>query len=245
MTPSLSVVIPAYNESKNFRDGLLEPAVAYLSQQKYTWEVIFVNDGSTDDTQNLLQGFCQKHSGYKVMTIPHGGKAAAVTTGVLAATGKIILFTDFDQSTPLRMVDKFLAAHGQGYQVAVGDRGGMGKMDNTLFRRFRSWAFVTIVQVILLPGIHDSQCGFKSFQNTAAKKIFSQLLVTNTGKVTGGYMGAFDVEALFLAKKFGFKIVQIPVEWQKVEGTRLNPITEPLKMLRDVFKVRFFDIFGR
>lgn len=245
MSPYLSVVIPAYNEAKNFRAGLLDSAVSYLAKQKYSWEVIFVNDGSTDETKKLLTEFCKKHRGYKVLTIPHGGKAAAVTAGMLSAEGEIILFTDFDQSTPLFQVEEFIAAHKKGFAVAVGDRGGIGKMKNTLFRRFRSWVFVTLVQVVLLPGIRDSQCGFKSFTNGAAKKIFSKLLVTNSGKVTGGYMGAFDVEALFLARKFGYKIAQVPVEWQNVEGVRLNPVTEPIKMLRDVFKVRLFDILGR
>lgn len=236
----LSVVIPAYNEANNFRDGLLKPAIDYLKKQKYSWEVIFVNDGSTDNTKKLLKTFCQKHPGYKLMTIPHGGKAAAVTAGVLAAQGKYILFTDFDQSTPLNQVEKFIKVHDKGNEVVIGDR-NVVTMKNKLLRRLRSWVFVTLVQVVLLPEIRDSQCGFKSFTKEAARKIFSNLKVSKTGKVTGGYMGAFDVEVLFLARKFGYKIAQVPVEWEKVEGRRLNPLTEPLKMALDTFKVRFYD----
>lgn len=245
MKPHLSVVIPTYNQAKNFRDGLLQPAVDYLAKQKYSWEVIFVNDGSTDDSKKLLTSFCRSHKGYSIFDIPHGGKAAAVTAGMLNASGDIILFTDFDQSTPLNQVEKFLAAHKKSFDVVIANRGGMAKMNNTPFRRFRSWIFVTLVQTILLPGITDSQCGFKSFTNKAAKQIFSRLLVTNTGKVTGGYMGAFDAEALYLAKKFGYKIAQIPVEWEAVEGILLNPLTEPLKMLRDIFKVRLYDLLSK
>lgn len=244
MKPYLSVVIPAYNEAGNFRAGVLEPVMAYLRHQKYTWDILFVNDGSTDETEILLKEFCRKNKNCSVTTIVHGGKAAAVTAGMLAASGGFVLFTDFDQSTPLNQVEKFLVAHKNGHEVVIGDRGVM-TMNNKLLRRLRSWLFVTLVQIVLLPGVRDSQCGFKSFRNDAAKKIFSSLLVTKTGKVTGGYMGAFDVEALFLARKYGYKVAQVPVDWTKVEGTRLNPLTEPIKMVRDTVEVRIFDLLGK
>lgn len=244
MKPYLSVVIPAYNEAKNFHDGVLDYPLKYLAKQKYSWEVIFVNDGSTDDTKKLLEKFCKTNKHCRLLTIPHGGKAAAVKAGILEAQGDIILFTDFDQSTPLEQVEKFIAAHQRGSEVVIGNRGVL-TMNNKLLRRFRSWVFVVLVQIILLGDITDSQCGFKSFKNFAAKKIFRSLRVTNSAKVSGGYMGAFDVEALFLAKKLGYKIAQVPVAWKKVEGQRLNPVTEPIKMLRDVFKVRLFDLLGR
>lgn len=246
MKPYLTVVIPAYNEADNFRAGLLKPATDYLAKQKYPWEVIFVDDGSTDDTKKLLISFCRSNSDYHLLTIPHGGKAAAVTAGMLAAKGEIVLFTDFDQSTPLYEVENFLQAHKNGADVAIGWRGVKEETkDDTIFRKIRSYAFVLLVQIVLLPGIKDSQCGFKSFKQKFVKKIFSNLKVTNTGKVTGGYMGAFDVEALFLAKKLGAKIEQVPVSWVKIISKRLNFWKEPLKMAIDVFKVRIFDILGR
>lgn len=246
MRPFLSVVIPAYNEAENFRVGLLAPAVDYLFKQKYSREVIFVDDGSTDDTKKLLAEFCKKHSGYKVITISHGGKAAAVTAGMLAALGEIVLFTDFDQSTPLNQVASFLLAHKRGADVAIGWRGVKEETkDDTIFRKIRSFVFVWLVQIVLLPGIKDSQCGFKSFRKEFIKPIFSNLKVTNTGKVSGGYMGAFDVEALFLAKKLGAKIEQVPVSWVKIVSTRLNFWKEPLQMAIDVFKVRLFDLLGK
>lgn len=244
MKPFLSIVIPAYNEAGNFRAGLLQPSIDYLSKQKYSREVVFVNDGSTDDTKNLLEKFCRRQRGYRVMTISHGGKAAAVTAGILAAKGEIVLFTDFDQSTPLNQVEKFIAVHKLGSDVVIGDR-GVATMNNKLLRRLRSWVFVALVQLVLLPDVRDSQCGFKSFTSPAAKRIFGNLMVTKTGKVTGGYMGAFDVEALFLARRLGYKITQVPVSWKKVEGIRLNPLIEPIKMLRDVFQVRLYDLLGR
>jgi len=244
--PLLSVVIPAYNEAKNFRAGLLTPALEYLSRQKYAWEVIFVDDGSTDDTPKLLSALVKKTPHTRLVTIAHGGKAAAVTAGVLASVGTYVLFTDFDQSTPLSMSAKFLSAHKKGADVVIGVRGGeSATKSDSLVRKIRSWAFLTLVQIVALPGIKDSQCGFKSFTDQSAKKIFSSLQVSGTGKVSGGYMGAFDVEVLFLAKKFGYRIDQLPVDWIKIPSEKLNIWREPLMMVRDTFKVRSYDILGK
>lgn len=242
--PLLSVVIPAYNEAVNFKAGVLDPVVAFLGRQKYLWEVILVDDGSTDDTYQLLGDFCRHHQRLRLLRIVHGGKAAAVTTGMLAARGRYVLFTDFDQSTPIDHVSDFLAAHRRGAEVVIGVR--TQTQNDTWVRRIRSWVFVTLVQIVALPGIRDSQCGFKSFSAPAAKAIFSRLVVGRPrGQVTGGYMGAFDVEALFLARKTGFEIHQVPVHWIKYVSDRLNIWHEPAQMLIDTVKVRLYDILGR
>jgi len=242
--PYLSVVIPAYNEQANFASGVLTPALQFLSAQEYPWQVIFVDDGSTDNTGQLLAGLAKSDPRIRVLTIPHGGKAAAVTAGMLAAAGSYILFTDFDQSTPITHVTAFLAAHAGGADVVIGRR--TRTQNDTLIRRIRSQAFVTLVQIIALPGIADTQCGFKSFTNTAARRIFSSLQVClPKGVVTGGYMGAFDVEALFLARHFGFTIRQLPVSWTKIVSDRLNIWREPLSMAMDTLKIRSFAILGK
>ena len=168
--PYLSIVIPAYNESINFRAKVLNPVVKYLVKQKYSWEVLFVDDGSTDKTHILLEEFCQKHNGFRLIKIEHGGKASAVTAGVLAASGQVILFTDFDQSTPIYEVSKFITRHQQGGDVVTGIR--TKTQNDTWVRKIRSWAFVKLVNIIALPEIRDSQCGFKSFTSEAAQKIF-------------------------------------------------------------------------
>lgn len=240
----LSVVIPAYNEKENFENGCLAQVRDYLKKQSYSWEVVLVDDGSTDETNKLLSDFCRKNSGFRLIKIAHGGKAAAVTAGVLQAVGEIVLFTDFDQSTPINQTAKFLEAHQKGADVVIGNR-DKTKQD-TLVRKIRSWAFVTLVQIVALPGIRDTQCGFKSFTKKAAKKIFTSLVVSKPGeKITGGYMGAFDVEILFLARKFGYKIDQVSVVWIKYVSTRLNIWREPLKMVLDTLKVRIYDILGK
>jgi len=241
--PFLSVIIPAYNEEINFKSGVLLPVIDYLNRQKYIWEVLLINDGSADQTQALLTQFCDQHPNWKLLRIKHGGKAAAVTTGMLAARGQIILFTDFDQSTPISEVSKFIDHHQNGADVVASYR--VVRRD-TLMAKVRGWMFVNLVQTVALPGILDSQCGFKSFMNSAAKKIFGNLLVSKPGKkISGGYMGAFDVEVLFLARKFGYRIDQIPVEWTRYISDRLNIWREPLMMAVDTFKVRIYDILGK
>jgi len=242
--PYLSIVIPAYNESATFRLGALNPVVEYLKKQKYSWEIILVNDGSTDKTRELLQEFCRKSAGLRLVNIEHGGKSAAVTAGVLTASGRIVLFTDFDQSTPLNQVEKFLARHRDGADVVIGNRAKTKK--DTLVRKIRSWAFVTLVQIVALPGIMDTQCGFKSFTRNSAQKIFKNLIISKSvGKITGGYMGAFDVEVLFLARKYGYRIDQVEVEWIKFVSDRLNIWREPLQMAIDTIRVRLYDILGK
>jgi dolichyl-phosphate beta-glucosyltransferase len=244
--PLLTIVIPAYNEAKNFRDGLLKPAFEFLHSQKFSWEILFVDDGSTDDTGKLLSGLVKNEPHTRLITIPHGGKAAAVTSGVKAASGDVVLFTDFDQSTPLSQVTKFLAQHKQGAGVCIGVRGGESAVrSDTLARKVRSWAFLKLVQIVALPGVQDSQCGFKSFTREAAKKVFSNLQVSLANKVAGGYMGAFDVEVLYLARKYNFSLSQIPVDWVKVPSEKLNVWREPLMMIRDTFKVRLFDLLHK
>lgn len=241
--PYLSVVIPAYNEASNFRNGVLNEPLEYLQKQKYSWELIFVDDGSTDDTHKLLENLCSLNDRVNLIKIPHGGKAAAVIAGVLAANGKYILLTDFDQSTPLYQIQKFLQAHLNGADVVTGIRVKTEK--DTLVRKIRSWAFVTLVQLIALPGIKDSQCGFKSFTNIAAKKIFTNLKIYPLKNVVGGFMGAWEVEAFFLARKFGFQIDQVSVRWIKVLSEKLNIWKEPLQMAIDTVKIRIYDILGK
>lgn len=244
--PYLSIVIPAYNEAGNFKNGLLDPVLPFLQKQSFSWEIIFVNDGSTDDTLKLLTDFAKPHKNIRILTIPHGGKSAAVTSGILSATGKHLLFTDFDQSTPVASVLSFLTAHEKGADVVIGVRGGESSYkSDSLMSKIRSKLFLILVQTIAIPGIKDSQCGFKSFKNTAAKKIFSSLKVCKPNKVSGGYMGAFDVEALFLAKKYNFSITQVPVDWVRVPSKHLNIWKEPLMMVRDTLKVRLYDILGK
>lgn len=200
-----------------------------------------VNDGSTDNTPTLLKGFAKRHPGFRVLDIPHAGKVAAVSSGVFDAKGEYVLFTDFDQSTPITEVDKVMEKFSQGADVVIGERNSRD-VNRTLFQSIRSKLFNLLVQLVLLPGIRDSQCGFKAFKAEAGKQLFSELQVTHRTQ-KGGYMGAFDAELLFLARKHGFAITSIPVAWKYYQSDRLS-WTEPLKMARDVVLVGLMDLKG-
>ncbi len=230
----LSIVIPVYNESRNFRLGALDSVAKFLKSQKYGWEAILVNDGSTDETLTLLDNFAKKNPGFKVLDIPHGGKVVAVTAGVMESVGEIVLFTDFDQSTPISEATKFLAEFENGADVVIGER--IKKTGWSFFQNLRSKTFNLLSQAIVLPGIKDTQCGFKAFRNKVAKELFTNLKTTlHTAK--DGYKGAFDVEILFLARRRGYKIASVPVVWNYVESARLAKL-EPIKMLRDIIALR-------
>ncbi len=190
--PYLSVVIPAFNEAANFKAGVLAPVFTFLKKQKFTWEVIIVDDGSSDNTFKTLQEFSKRQQGCRVIHIKHGGKAFAVQAGMLAAKGNIRLFTDFDQSTPLKHCLDFIEAHKQGSDVVIGIRHASTKTptkEDTLFRRFRSWVFVVIVRVVLGVKARDTQCGFKSFTAASAKKLFSSLPITTRNREGGRIWG--------------------------------------------------------
>jgi dolichyl-phosphate beta-glucosyltransferase len=236
----LSVVLPAYNEEKNIRLGALDKVFRYLEHQTYSWEVIIVDDGSTDGTRGLLDDFARSNKGFSVIHNPHMGKAATVTTGVLASKGDIVLFSDLDQATPIHEAEKILPFIKQGYDVVIGSR-NYNREGAPLLRLLMARGFMLLRSIILgLKGIVDTQCGFKAFRRSAAKEIFQSLkLYEQQHEVTGSMVTAgFDIEMLFLAKKRGFKIKEVPVEWHYVETRRVNPITDSWQGFKDIIRIR-------
>jgi len=246
-TPYLSVVIPAYNEEENFRRGVLLDVKNFLVKQRFSWEVILVDDGSTDQTLKLLSEFSKKNGGFRPINIDHGGKLKALLAGVSKAQGEYILFTDFDQSTPICEFGKFLPYLKDGSDVIIGSRIGKGseRINDPFFRYFRSRVLNFIIQLVLFRGIGDTQCGFKAFRREVAKKLFKNLEVTHLAKPKGGFMGPWDIEFLFLACKFGYKIASVPVTWQYFHSQRLSTFGEPAKFIVDILRIRLFDLLGK
>ncbi|MCB9812915.1 MAG: glycosyltransferase [Pseudomonadales bacterium] len=248
MKPYLSVIIPSYNEAKNFKRKVLNEVWDYLKVQDYEWELILSDDGSTDDTPYQLDIFAQKDKRIKVLHNKHAGKAPTVKAGMLAATGEWRLFTDFDQSTPLKEVEKLFKYTKNGANVVVGSREIVGaRRDKEPFHRHvMGRGFNIIVQMIAIPGILDTQCGFKLFSSEATEKLFNQLYVYGGNQVRkDAFTGAFDVELLFLAKKNSFKIKEVPIVWNHNESNRVSPIKDSLRMFRDILIIRMMDIFGK
>lgn len=242
----LSVVVPAYNEEPNFNKGLLDEVPKYLEKQDYSYEILIVDDGSSDNTAKLAEEFAKKHKNVRVIKNPHEGKAETVKKGVEEAKGELILFTDFDQATPLSEVEKLLPFFPE-YDIVIGSRQlpGAKRQREPFHRHLMGLGFNLVVQAIAVRGIWDTQAGFKCFKADVAKKLFTRLKVYGKAqKIEGALVTAFDVELLFLAQKEHYKIKEVPIIWHHVATTRVNPIKDSARMFMDVLKIRVNDIKG-
>jgi glycosyltransferase involved in cell wall biosynthesis len=238
--PYVSIVIPAYNEEMNIRLGALEKVSRYLKKQKYVWDAMIVDDGSTDHTLDLLDAFVKKHPGFSVLHSPHQGKASTVIAGMMAARGDVVLFTDLDQATPIAELEHVLPWFARGFDVVIGSRSG--RREGAPFtRKLMARGFMITRELVLgLHGIVDTQCGFKAFRRGVARDIFGRLKLYGHSRTARGSMvtAGFDLEVLFLAKKSGYKIKEVPVDWHYVETRRVNPVFDSIQGLTDIFTIR-------
>lgn len=243
----LSIVIPAYNEEENITRGVLDDVESYLAGRTYNWEVIIVDDGSDDQTATSVDRWIREKPRWKLIRNPHNGKAETVKAGVLVATGDAILFTDFDQATPLSEVEKLLPFLRKGEDIVIGSREvkGAERLREPWHRHVMGKGFNFVVQLLAIQGIHDTQCGFKLFKDHVAKDLFNSLVVYANGKELSAFTGAFDVELLYIAQKRGYKIAEVPVSWKYVKTVRVNPVRDSIRMFVDVMKIRMTDVLGR
>lgn len=242
---SISIVIPAFNESINFNNGCLNKISKYLSANKLDWEVIIVDDGSTDGSDQKIARFAKEHH-WRFISKTHQGKAATVMAGMLAAANPYILFTDFDQATPLSEVEKLLPFLSQGYKIVIGSREVQGaqRQSEPLYRHLMGKVFNFVVQIVAVRGVHDTQCGFKIFSQDIAKDLFNALKVYRPKKEKYAFTGAFDVELLFIANKRKIKIAEVPIVWTHAATNRINPLRDSLRMFWHVLKIRLTDLKG-
>jgi len=241
----LSIVIPAYNESQNIKKGALNEVGDYLSRQKYSWEVLLVDDGSTDSTPKLLKEYSNKHQGFKVLAEPHRGKGGTVIAGMLKAQGEIVLFTDFDQATPIGEIEKFFPKFNEGKDIVIGSR--TGREGAPILRKLMAWGFSLLRTIILRLPYADTQCGFKAFKRQASQKIFARMKVFNDKKVARGaaVTAGFDLEILYIARKLKLKVSEVKVNWHHKETERINPVKDSWEGLKDLLSVRMNALLGR
>ncbi len=243
---NITIVIPAYNELENFKAGKLQQVAGYLKRKNLNWQVIVVDDGSTDGSNKAVKSWTAKKKNWQFIQNPHQGKASAVMTGVLKAKHPYILFTDFDQATPLSEVDKLLPFLKKGYKIVIGSREIKGSIreKEPWYRHLMGKIFNFIVQLFAIRGIHDTQCGFKIFDTKTAQQLFQSLKVYQPKAEKHAFTGAFDVELLFLANKKGYKIAEVPVHWYHSPTSRVSPVRDSIRMFFDVLKIRLINILG-
>lgn len=238
-SPYLSVVIPAYNEERRI-DGSLREAWAYLDQQPYRSEIIVADDGSTDKTAALAERVAAEYPQVRVLRLPHGGKASAIRHGIRASNGQIVAFMDADLATPVTYLERFLEQIEDGADIAIGSREGAGshRVGEPEYRHIMGRVFNRLVQLLLLPGIHDTQCGFKVFRRQATHDIMCRArLYAEDETITGARVTAFDVELLVIARRLGLRIDEVPVVWTYGTHSKVNPVRDTLQNLLDILTV--------
>jgi glycosyltransferase involved in cell wall biosynthesis len=236
MEPSHSFILPAYNESERLTTSLPK-VLDYVSQRQLNAEIIVVNDGSKDDTAEIVRKFADVHPIVRLLENPgNRGKGYSVRNGMLHARGAVLLFTDTDLSSPISEADKLFAALSSGADVAIGSRWLQSELQTqrqSLLRQFYGRTFNLFLRVFLGLNFCDTQCGFKAFTRQAAHIIFSRQHIERWG---------FDPEILFLARKFKLKAVEVPVEWAHDHRSKINPVRDGIRMGTEVLQVRWNEI---
>ena len=232
MKPYLSVIIPAYNEAKRLPLTLIDIG-KHLSKAEFSYEIIVVDNNSTDATSEIVKRFSHLINNLKLIQCNVPGKGAAVQKGILEAGGKIRLFMDADNSTSIDQFGKMIPYFSEGYDVVIGSRDVSGSQlipPQPWYRRISGNVGNLIIQALLLPGLWDTQCGFKAFTEKSALRIFPLIKIGKWG---------FDVEVLSLAKTTGFKIKEIPVVWVNNPFSHVKA-SAYLQVLWEVFKIRYW-----
>ena len=248
LDPFLSIVVPVYNEGHRLPDTL-QCILDYLGRQDYTFEVIVVDDGSEDNSVEVTRHCSRGHPELQVIENDHRGKGYTVRTGMLAARGQHVIFTDADLATPIEEVGKVLPLLQDDYDVVIGSREGMGaeRHSEPLHRHLMGRVFNLVVRLLAVGGFQDTQCGFKGFRREVAQDIFSRLRIhgADAGTIEGGSVTAFDVEVLYLARRRGYRIAEVPVAWHYGVNSKVNPLRDSMRMFRDVLQVRLNALRGR
>ena len=237
--PQYSIIIPAYNESARL-GATLDRVLRHVSEQHWDAEVIVVNDGSRDDTAEMVFARARSHPALRLVENPgNRGKGYSVRHGMLKAQGEIRLFTDADLSSPIEEANKLFSAIEAGADVAIGSRWlqpDTQAQRQSVLRQFYGRTFNLILRLLLGLRFKDTQCGFKAFSRSSAQKLFSMQTIEGWG---------FDAELLFLADRSALNVKEVPVVWSDAEGTRIHPLRDGLHMMAEVLTIRWNAITGK
>jgi dolichyl-phosphate beta-glucosyltransferase len=228
--PLLTIIVPAYNEERRLPETLPQ-VVAFAEAQGYPVEVLVVDNASTDHTPDIARKIAAKHPCVSLLYQPIQGKGAAVRKGMLAGQGTHLFMCDADLAMPIEEVSKFLPPTLSDYDVAIASREAPGavRYAEPGYRHLMGRVFNFLVRLLAVPGIQDTQCGFKCFHREVAHDVLSVQTIDGW---------AFDVELLHIAQRRGYRIVEVPIHWYYGEGSRLSPLRDSWNMLREVLRIR-------
>ena len=235
--PLLSVVIPAYNEEGRLPSTLARVS-SFLAARGQPYEVLVVVNGSTDHTEDVAKSAAERDPNLRLLLTSQRGKGRAVKMGALEAHGERLLFCDADLSTSIEEATGLVDLLNDKHQVVIASREGAGsrRVGEPYSRHLMGRAFNTLVRTLAVRGIQDTQCGFKAFTRECARDIFRRLTVSGFG---------FDVEVLYLARKRGYGILEVPVTWVYRPSSRVDPVRDTFRMFADIVRVRLNDVRGR
>jgi dolichyl-phosphate beta-glucosyltransferase len=230
ITPFFSLIIPAHNEEHRL-PATLTTVDAFLARQPYTSEILVVENGSQDFTAVVTEAFAAEHPRVRLIRESRRGKGLAVRRGMLEAAGEYRFICDADLSMPIDEVSKFLPPQLGAYEVAIGSREAPGarRYNEPAYRHLMGRVFNTLVKLLAVPGFEDTQCGFKCFRGEAAQDIFSVQCLDSM---------SFDVEALYIARMRGYRIVEVPIDWYYMSESRVRLVDDSLRMFSDILAIR-------
>lgn len=222
----LSLIIPAYNEETRLPETLNKVG-SFLASQSYSSEVLIVNNNSTDRTEEVIQEFCSKFPNMRGLFEEKPGKGAAVRCGMLKSRGEFAFMSDADLSMPIEEINRFLPPRLEGVDLAIASREAPGavRYNEPHFRHIGGRLMNWLIQLLILPGLNDTQCGFKCFSRQAAQDLFNH-------QTLPGW--SFDIELLFIARQRGYVIQEIPIPWYFHQESKVNAVRDALKMLMDI-----------
>jgi len=228
LKPFLSIIIPAHNE-QNRLPGTLEKIFHFLEQQSFSSEVIVVENGSTDQTHQVAREFAKQHASLRVLQSTKG-KGSAVQHGVLAAEGEYRFMCDADLSMPVEEIVKFIPPKLQNFDIAIASREARGavRFNEPSYRHWGGRGINVLIQALILPGLNDTQCGFKCFRGEVAEDLFRR-------QTMHGW--SFDIEVLYIARRHGYHIVEIPIHWYHFSDSKVSAVRDAMRMISDIFLI--------
>jgi dolichyl-phosphate beta-glucosyltransferase len=228
--PFFSLIIPAHNEEHRLPDTLRQ-ATAFLQSQPYDYEILVVENNSADKTLAIAQAFADQHPQIHVLQDTRRGKGLAVKRGMLEARGEYRFMCDADLSMPIAEISKFIPPALTGYEIAIASREAPGSIryNEPAYRHLGGRAINLLIRLLALPGLHDSQCGFKCFTARAAEDLFRF-------QTLQGW--SFDIELLYIARMRKYRMIEIPIDWYYQSESKVHAVRDALRMIRDIFAIR-------